>query len=156
MEKNLLKQFVVVFTFTIHLSNLISPDKDTLFSPRTWISSNLISNTEASKSKLFSFFSKRWRRRKEIVGGQGWGSLTDVNVFSLLSLWVAGLLQYVGPITHCLPSALLTVCQKSFCVNTAQLCSEQKSDAVHAAWCRPLQGKASVDTYCSRGETSKL
>lgn len=143
MEKYILKQFVAVFTLTKGAS---SPHKTLSVQMKglsfSFFQPHSSADSGASKSKLvifwlfFYFKRSRGRRGEEIVGDQGWGSLSDVNVFSVLSLWVAGFLCWSD---NMLPlfSFFLTVCHsntQSFCVNTARRRIEQKSDAVRAAW----------------------
>lgn len=129
MEKYILKQFVAVFTFTKGAS---SPHKTLsvqmkglsfLFQDLNFFQPHSSADSGASKSKLvifwlfFYFKRSRGRRGEEIVGDQGWGSLSDVNVFSVLSLWVAGFLCWSDN-TLPLFGFFLTVCHS----NTVILC----------------------------------
>lgn len=147
MEKYILKQFVAVFTFTKGAS---SPHKalsvqmkglSFLFQDLNFFQPHSSADSGASKSKLvifwlfFYFKRSRGRRGEEIVGDQGWGSLSDVNVFSVLSLWVAWFLCWSDNTLPLFGFFLLSATPtQSFCVNTAWSRIEQKSDAVRAAW----------------------
>lgn len=92
-------------TAPLHPSNLICPHKGTfLFSSRTWIFPSKLTPTHRPTNpnlSLYVFKASRGSRGKEIEEGRGRGTLSDVNVFSALSLsgWVS---SYGGLITRCL------------------------------------------------------